>query len=507
MIRRPLQPPSPRLVLLVATLLHILAISVHADVSVPAVLADHMVVQRGLPVHVWGMAAPHEAVSVAFRGETKAGNADDDGRWSIYLSPGDAGGPFELSIKATNTIVLHDILVGDVWVASGQSNMEFPMTGLVNAQTEIAAAQYPKIRLFLVKHKPADYPLENVESKGWAACTPETAADFSAVAYFFARNLQQKLGVPIGLIESSWGGTAAESWTSLHTLGADAALMPVFSARAKMVDEQSTNVLRQQREDVEFQKAVEQAKAEGKPLPWPQWHPDFEAWAPAALFNGMIAPLTPFAIRGVIWYQGESNASPERAFLYARLFQTMILDWRNSWDEGDFPFLFVQIANWNTEPGELWPEVRNAQRQALALRNTGMAVTIDIGDPIDIHPKNKQDVGLRLSLAARAITYGEKIEWSGPLYRQITQEEHALRVWFDHANGLMAKGATVTGFEVAGADGKYSAADAKIEGTSVVVSSAAVPAPVSVRYGWAANPNCNLYNKEGLPASPFQAPE
>jgi sialate O-acetylesterase len=453
------------------------------------------------------MAAPHEAVSIAFRGETKTGTADDDGRWSIYLSPGEAGGPFQLTIKATNTVVLNDILVGDVWVASGQSNMEFPMTGLLNAQTEIAAAQYPKIRLFLVKHKPADYPLENVESKGWAACTPETAADSSAVAYFFARNLQQKLGVPIGLIESSWGGTAAESWTSLHTLGADAALMPVFSARSKMVDEQSTDVLRQQREDVEFQKAVAQAKADGKPLPWPQWHPDFAAWAPAALYNGMIAPLTPFAIRGVIWYQGEANASPDRAFLYARLFQTMIRDWRNSWGEGDFPFLFVQIANWNTEPGELWPEVRNAQRQALALRNTGMAVTIDIGDPNDIHPKNKQDVGLRLSLAARSITYGEKIEWSGPLYRQITQEEHALRIWFDHANGLMAKGVAVTGFEVAGADGKYSPADAKIEGTSVVVSSAAVPAPVSVRYGWAPNPNCNLFNKEGLPASPFQAPE
>ncbi len=485
----------------------VLSSSSYADVTVPALLADHMVVQRGLPVHVWGMAAPHEAVSVAFRGETKAGTADDNGRWSIYLSPGEAGGPFELSIKAANAIVLHDILVGDVWVASGQSNMEFPMTGLVNAQTEISAAQYPKIRLFLVKHKPADYPLENVETKGWAACTPETAADSSAVAYFFARNLQQKLSVPIGLIESSWGGTAAESWTSLHTLGADAALMPVFSARSKMVDEQSTNVLRQQREDVEFQKAVAQAKADGKPLPWPQWHPDFAAWAPAALYNGMIAPLTPFAIRGVIWYQGEANASPDRASLYARLFQTMIRDWRNSWGEGDFPFLFVQIANWNTEPGELWPEVRNAQRQALALRNTGMAVTIDIGDPNDIHPKNKQDVGLRLSLAARAITYGEKIEWSGPLYRQITQEEHAMRVWFDHANGLMAKGTTVTGFELAGADGKYSAADAKIEGTSVVVSSAAVPAPVSVRYGWAPNPNCNLFNKEGLPASPFQGPE
>lgn len=483
------------------------SVSCLADVSVPALLADHMVVQRGLPVHVWGMAAPHEAVSANFRGETKAGTADEDGRWSIYLSPGEAGGPFQLTIKATNTIVLNDILVGDVWVASGQSNMEFPMTGLVNPQTEIAAAQNPKIRLFLVKHKPSDYPLENVDSKGWAACTPETVADFSAVAYFFARNLQQKLGVPIGLIESSWGGTAAESWTSLHTLGADAALMPVFSARAKMVDEQSTNVLRQQREDIEYQKAVAQAKAEGKPVPWPQWHPDFAAWAPSALYNGMIAPLTPFAIRGVIWYQGEANASPDRASLYARLFQTMIRDWRNAWGEADFPFLFVQIANWNTEPGEMWPEVRNAQRQALALKNTGMAVTIDIGDPNDIHPKNKQDVGLRLSLAARAITYGEKIEWSGPLYRQITPEEHALRVWFDHANGLMAKGPEVTGFELAGADGKYSPAEAKIDGTSVFVSSSAVPAPASVRYAWAPNPNCNLFNKEGLPASPFQAPE
>jgi sialate O-acetylesterase len=222
----------------------------------------------------------------------------------------------------------------------------------------------------------------------------------------------------------------------------------------------------------------------------------------------MIAPLTPFAIRGVIWYQGEANSGPERAPLYARLFQTMIRDWRNAWGEGDFPFLFVQIANWITEPDGMWPEVRDAQRQALALRNTGMAVTIDIGDPIDIHPKNKQDVGLRLGLAARAIAYGEKLEWSGPLYRQVTPEEHSLRVWFEHANGLAAKGGQeLTGFEIAGADRKFVAAEAKIDGTSVVVSSQAVPTPVSVRYGWAANPTCNLVNKEGLPASPFRAPE
>ncbi len=489
------------------TALSALPIPVRADATVPNLLANHMVVQRGLPAHIWGMAAPHEAVSVTFRGETKSTTADDDGRWSVYLSPGEAGGPFQISIKATNTLVLNDILVGDVWVASGQSNMELPMTALVNAQAEIAAAQYPKIRLFTVKHKPADYPLENVESKGWAACTPETVADSSAVAYFFARHLQQKLGVPIGLVESFWGGTAAESWTSLHALAADAALMPVFAARAKTLDEESTTVLHQQREEREYQQAVEQAKADGKPLPEWQWHPDFAAWAPAALYNGMIAPLTPFAIRGVIWYQGEANSGPDRAPLYARLFQTMIRDWRNAWGEGDFPFLFVQIANWNTAPDGMWPEVRDAQRQALALKNTGMAVTIDIGDAVDIHPKNKQDVGLRLALAARAIAFGEKLEWSGPLYRQVTQEEHALRVWFDHAVGLTAKGAELTGFEVAGADGKYSPAQAKIEGESIAVSSPDVPTPVSVRYGWAANPACNLFNKEGLPASPFQAPE
>jgi len=531
MTRKTLRFSPTRIPLLLIALAIALTANSFADVTLPALLADHMVIQRGSPVHVWGMATPHESVSVAFRGETKATEADDLGRWSVYLSPGEAGGPFELSVKATNAITLKDILVGDVWVASGQSNMEFAMNSLANPQAEIAAAQYPRIRMFLVDHKPADYPLEDVGSKGWVACTPETVADYSAVAYFFARNVQQKLGVPIGLIETFWGGTPAESWTSLSSLSADASLMPVFASRAKTVAAQSTTILQVKQDEREYQKTVEQAKAEGKPVPWPQWHPDFAAWAPAALFNGMIAPLTPLAIRGVIWYQGEAN-SGERAPLYAHLFPTMIEDWRRAWGEGDFPFLFVQIANWNTEPDGRWPEVRDAQRKTLALRNTGMAVTIDIGDAVDIHPKNKQDVGLRLSLAARAIAYGEKLEWSGPLYRQVVQEDHSLRVWFDHAEGLAAKelrtsitqdqlsrrdfdsveGQTaitkrLVGFEVAGADGKYSAAEAKIEGTSVVVSSAAVPKPVSVRYAWAPNPTCNLVNKEGLPASPFQAPE
>ena len=486
-------------------LLFLLAIAASAEVSLPSVLADHMVVQRGLPVHIWGMATPHEAVSVTFRGEARSTTADDLGRWSVYLPPGETGGPFQMSIKATNTITLDDVLVGDVWVASGQSNMEFPMTELVNAQDEIAAARHPEIRIFRVAQHPSAYPLENVDAstKSWTACTPESVAHSSAVAYYFAREIQAKTHVPIGLLESFWGGTPAESWTSLRSLSADAALMPVFSARAETVTGEVTTRLQRKHDE---EQADAEAKAEGKPAPERPWHADFEAWAPSALFNGMIAPLTPFAIRGVIWYQGEAN-SGERAPLYARVFQTMIRDWRSAWGEGDFPFLFVQIANWDTAPEGLWPDVRNAQRQTLALRNTAMAVTIDIGDPVNIHPKDKLDVGLRLALAARAVAYGEKIEWSGPLYRQVTPEEHALRVWFDHANGLTGKGPQLTGFEVAGADGKYFPADAKIEGASVVVSNAAVPTPVSVRYGWAANPTCNLYNREGLPASPFKAPE
>jgi sialate O-acetylesterase len=483
-----------------------LAMPLQAEVSLPSLLADHMVVQRGLPVHVWGMAAEHENVTVIFRGETKSTIADELGRWSLYLSPGEAGGPFPLTVKAANTIVLNDVLVGDVWVASGQSNMEFSMKSLINADAEIAKAQYPKIRIFRVEHRPSDFLRSNVDAKTWTACTPESVAESSAVAYYFARDLYQKMNVPIGLVESFWGGTAAESWTSLHGLSADASLMPVFAERSKMVEEHESMLLEQQPEERNFQQALEQAKAEGKPAPQRSWHPDFAAWAPAGLYNGMIAPLTRFAIRGVIWYQGEANGG-ERAPLYARLFQTMISDWRRNWDEGDFPFLFVQIANWTTGPDANWPEVRNAQRQALALRNTGMAVTIDIGDPVDLHPKNKLDVGLRLALAARAIAYGEKIEWSGPLYRQITLEDHALRVWFDHANGLAAKGGALVGFEIAGADGKYVSADATIDGSSVVVSSAAVTNPVSVRYGWAASPTCNLVNQEGLPASPFRAAE
>lgn len=484
----------------------LLTLNAWADVSLPALLADHMIVQRGLPVHVWGMADPGEAITVSFRDETRNSTADDLGRWSLYLSPGEVGGPFVMTVKGNNSITLNDILVGDVWVASGQSNMEFPLKNALNAEAEIPLAQHPRIRVFHVENTTSDYPLPDVAAKTWVACTPETAGDFSAVAYFFARHIEQKENVPVGLIESYWGGTPAESWTSLRALSADPSLMPVFTARNKMEEAEATTLLETEKKSRDSDRASEEPRAQGKPLPQRPWHPYYDAWAPSALYNGMIAPLTRFAIRGVIWYQGESNTAPDQAFLYLRLFQTMIQDWRRSWGEGDFPFLFVQIANFISEASERWPEVRDAQRQALALRNTGMAVSIDIGNPTDVHPRNKQDVGLRLALAARAISYGETIEYSGPLYRQVTIEDHALRVWFDHAgSGLMAKGTELKGFEVAGKDKNFSPADARIEGSSIKVFNSAVLSPVYVRYGWASNPECNLYNHEGLPASPFES--
>jgi sialate O-acetylesterase len=488
--------------------LFVLSACAWADVTLPALLTDRMVVQRGLPVHVWGKAAPGEAVSVTFRGERRSGAADAIGNWSVFLSPAEAGGPFEMTIQAANRIVLKDILIGDVWIASGQSNMEWPVRNSAGAAAEIASANQPRIRLFRVENTVATYPLDDAAAKPWAVCSPETAAGFSAVAYFFARDLQGKLQVPIGLIETAWGGTPAEAWTSLRALSQDASLMPVFAEWARMTDGYAQAKVRREQQLSTWDKSVAEAKAAGRQPPAFPWQPNEKfSWSPAGLYNAMIAPLTPFAIRGAIWYQGESNAGRERAPLYERLFQTMIQDWRRAWGQGDFPFLFVQLANFKTAPDAQWPLVREAQRQTLSLANTGMAVTIDIGEAADIHPRNKQEVGRRLALAARAIAYGEKLVYSGPLFRQATPEGTALRLWFDHAGaGLEARGGPLRGFEIAGADGKFIPAEARIEAGTVVVSSSAAAAPRSVRYAWSDNPDANLFNSAGLPASPFHSP-
>jgi sialate O-acetylesterase len=491
----------------VAALAAALAFCARADVVLPYLIADHMVVQRGLPVHIWGMAEPGEAVSVAFRGAERRAAADALGRWSVSLPPGDAGGPFAMTIRGANTISLADVLVGDVWVASGQSNMEWPLARAANAQREIAAAKFPRIRLVRAMHKTSEYPARDLVGEMWRECTPETVANFSAVAYHFGTLLQERYAVPIGLIQTAWGGTPVDAWTSLGAISRDPALMPVFAEWNGLMEDHAIALLRYHRAAKDWEKDVPRLKAERKPLPPPPERPAGPAgpWKPGALFNGMVAPITPYAVRGVIWYQGEANGSGTRAPLYGRLFQAMIRDWRRAWGIGDFPFLYVQLANYDA-PESAWPELREGQRQALALNDTAMAVTIDIGTPESIHPPDKKTVGLRLSLAARALAYGENIEYSGPLPRQVAAEGAALRVWFDHASGLAARGGAVRGFEVAGADGEFLPAEARIEGSAVVARNAAVEQPVYLRYAWEDNPECNLFNAAGLPASPFRWP-
>ena len=472
-----------------------------AEVTLPKIIADHMVVQREMPVHVWGMAAPGEEVSVSFRGETRSSKTGRLGRWSVYLPPGEAGGPFQLTVRgpAAQNIILDDVLVGDVWVASGQSNMEFEMHKAATAAEDLPHAANPHIRLLMVKRNAAEYAQDDIATDGWAASSPEVAKDFSAVAWYFAREIEQREHVPVGVIDSTWGGTLGESWTRLTALGEDASLAPLFVTRGKMTDHEADS----QFEDKDRKLQVEEAKAQGKPVPQFPWHPPLAIWGPGLLWNGMIAPLTPFPIRGVIWYQGESNSALARAPLYNRLFRTMIEDWRRQWGVGDFPFLYVQIANFKSTSLEDWATLREQQLRTLELCNTAMAVTIDIGNPVDVHPTNKVDVGNRLARAARALSYGEAIEYSGPLFRQATPEGNAIRVWFNHAKELTTKTGELTGFEVAGADGKFVAATARIDGVTLMVSSAEVAEPAFVRYGWANSPDCNFFNGEGLPASPF----
>ena len=491
--------------------------NVSAEVTLPKILSSHMVVQRDLPVHVWGLAAPGEGVSVSFRGETRSTKAGQLGRWSVYLSPGEAGGPFELNVAGTpaaagddaaapagQTIRLEDVLVGDVWVASGQSNMEFEMWKAATASQDLPHAANPQVRLLMVKKRAIEYPQDDLDTEGWAASTPETAKDFSAVAWYFARDIESREHVPVGVIDSTWGGTVAEAWTRLAALGQDAALSPLFVSWAKMTEHETDALLARNEE----QRLRDEAKAQGKPEPQFPWHPQLTSWGPGMLYNGMIAPLTPFPIRGVIWYQGESNSALARVPLYSRVFGTLIEDWRKQWGVGDFPFLYVQISNFKSSTAEDWAELREQQLKTLALRNTAMAVTIDIGNPDNVHPADKVDVGLRLALAARALSYGEDISYSGPIYRQATPEGSSIRVWFEHhAKGLVAKGGELTGFEIAGADGKFFPTTARIDGNTVVATSDAVAEPVFVRYGWANSPQCNLFNGEELPASPFTSAE
>jgi sialate O-acetylesterase len=480
-----------------------------AEVRLPKILSSHMVLQRDRPMHFWGWADPDEKVTVSLDGKSAESTADKLGKWSLYLPAHAAGGPFTAEIKGSNALSVEDVMIGDVWFASGQSNMEMPLKGFVgnavikDSAAEIQAANQPRLRLLRIQKKTSNFPLSDYQDT-WTTCTPQTAADFSAVAYFFGRAISGKENVTVGLIDSTWGGTPAEAWASFQGLTADASLMPVFSAWGTMMDTQTDmNLMRAA--DQRADKAAEEAHG---PKPKHAWRPEPASWGPAALYNGMVAPAVGYGIKGAIWYQGESNAGAARAPIYDKVFGAMITDWRRHWQEGNFPFFFVQLADFKASPVDLWPTVRDAQRRTLSLANTGMAVTVDVGDPANIHPADKQSVGQRLALAARSIAYGEKVEYSGPLFRKAGTDGHDMRVWFDHAEGLTVKGGgTPEGFEVAGADRKYQSATAKLDGSGVVVSSPEVMEPKYVRYGWKDVPVVNLYNSAGLPASPFSSEE
>lgn len=455
------------------------AANARADVRLAKVFGDHMVLQQKTDAPVWGWADPDEEVTVTLGDAKATAKAGADGKWLAKLTTPAAGGPFWLHVKGKNSITLVDVMVGEVWIASGQSNMEWAVRQSANAADETRSCDHPAIRMIKVGRNPSNEPLDEFKPvdngstvTGWAVARPETVPNFSAVGYFFARKLNAELGVPVGIISSNWGGTIAEAWTSRATLESDPEWFGPILERGQ-----------------EF-------KA-GNPN------------QPSVLYNSMIKPLVPFAIRGAIWYQGESNVG--RAEQYAKLFPAMIADWRKSFAQGDFPFLFVQLAPYaydrTKDTGQL-PELWEAQLKTLtASPNTGMCVTTDIATTSNIHPPNKQDVGLRLALWALGTTYGKSdLVYSGPLYESMAVEDGKIRIKFKHAAGGLAAASDkpLTHFTIAGEDEKFVAASATIDGETVVVSSPDVPKPVAVRFGWEDTAEPNLFNKAGLPASSFR---
>jgi sialate O-acetylesterase len=512
------------------SLASLLAGTLRAEVKPNPLFSDGAVLQRGQKIPVWGTARDGEQVTVEFQGQ-KASATAVGGTWSVHLDPLTAGGPFTMTLTGDNTVTIKDLLVGEVWLASGQSNMNLTLAQTPYLAEESAKANHPQIRTFKVPVTVSVRPLAEAQGS-WIACSPETLKDFSAVGYFFARDIHQKRGVPVGLIHSALGATPAQAWTSTEALQAEPQLQhyaediksrlanyeaAVAAYPAKLAEHQArlaewTATIGKDHEEnlAAWNQAVAEAKATGEtppkqprpatrrpPEPVP---PDGRSTDPAVLYNGMIHPLIPYGIKGVLWYQGESNR--DQAAEYLTLFPTLIHDWRARWRQGDFPFLYVQVAPW----GGMSPEIREAQFLTLGkVTNAAMTVTTDVGDADDIHPRNKQPVGQRLALAARALAYGENIEYSGPLYESMRTHQGKVILHFRHTGGgLVARDGPLKGFTVAGKDGIFVAARAEIQGKTLEVSAEGIADPIAVRYGWENVPDVNLYNQEGLPASPFR---
>jgi len=462
-----------------------------AEVKLPAIFGDHMVLQQNSEVTVWGWADPGEAIAVKgcwqWFSWTKT-KADADGKWSVKIkTPQASDNAATLTVKGSNTIVLDDILLGEVWICSGQSNMEWAMNRFDTdrIRADIEKADHPQIRLFTVKREFSATPKEDVEGS-WQICSPETVENFSATGYYFGKNLHETLNIPVGLVSTNWGGTKAEAWTSVETI-----------RQFDQFNDAMTMIENPDQQTEQFKMHQNQ---------------------PTVLYNGMIAPLIPFRMAGVVWYQGESNCYDPIG--YRTLFPAMITDWRNKWGQGDFPFYYVQIAPYEYGPNRGPSQaLREAQTMTLdAVDNVGMAVLMDIGEEKNIHPKNKHDVGDRLARWALAKTYGKKdIVYSGPIYKKMTVKDGKILLQFDYTDdGLVAKDGQLTDFMIAGEDKKFVPAKAEIRETSatvgrsvitdtcIVVWSDEVPEPVAVRYGWSNWVDGSLFNGAGLPASSFR---
>jgi sialate O-acetylesterase len=477
-----------------------------AEVTLPTLFTDHMVLQRGQSVPVWGWAEDGEEITVRFRNQEVRTRAQD-GKWRVNLRKLTAGGPDTLTVTGRNRIEVRDVLVGEVWICSGQSNMEWAMRITHEPKEAIAQSANPSLRLFTVPKTKANTPAQNVNA-AWALASPETVEHFSAVAYYFGRDLQRALNVPVGLIHTSWGGSPAEVWMSESALSSNPRYKSeILDAYPEAIRNYEEALAAWTKEETELAKEGKKP-ARGKPGP--------PYWKPSELYNGMIAPLIPYAFQGAIWYQGESNAG--RAEQYRSLFPDMIRNWRQDWSQGDFPFLLVQLAPWDknrkrslpeitAQPGDSdWAELREAQALTTRLLpKVGMAVITDAGDKDDIHPGRKEPVGARLALQARKIAYREKLVASGPTYKSMKINGGGIILSFsDVGGGLEASEGRLQGFAIAGADQKFVWANATLSGNRVVVSHPDVPNPVAVRYGWADYPVVNLFNKEGLPAAPFR---
>ncbi len=452
------------------------ALRADADVKMPAIFGDHMVVQSGIKIPVWGTADAGEKVTIKAAGQEQSTTADGKGKWRVSLDPIAASVPIEIAIAGKNSITIKDVLVGEVWLCSGQSNMGFTLKTASNGAEAIKAADHPKIRLFKIHDAYKDEPQDDLDAK-WEVCSPTTVPDFSAVAYFFGADLHEATEQPVGLIQSEWGGTRAEAWLPRATF--DALKLP-------------------------YEPEWTQQWLHPKPDP-KTGKPDKERpyEAPSAIYNAMIAPIAGYAIRGIVWYQGETNtAYPEK---YKDVLSALITSWRGVWGQGEFPALIVQLPNFDSGTRD-WVALRKSQAQvAQEVPSVGMIVTIDIGNPKNIHPTVKLPVGHRLSVLAQKMVYGKDVPSAGPTFRSMEVTGSSIAVSYDHVEGGLTSKGDVQGFEIAGDDGKFVPATAKIDGDKVIVTAEGVSSPKMVHYGWTNNPTCTLYNKADLPAVPFEA--